>query len=89
MSSTVVLAITVLVAAFGLAYVVGRLLTLRSGMLKAAADASNVDTSDLGLSHTGPTLVHFSAVWCGPCAAVRRVVEKQPDGFRCCRCRRP
>jgi len=39
MSSSVVLAITVLVAAFGLAYVVGRLLTLRSGMLKAAADA--------------------------------------------------
>ena len=76
MSSSVVLAIAVLVAAFGLAYVIGRLLTLRSGMLKAATDASNVDTSDLGLSHTGPTLVHFSAVWCGPCAAVRRVVDQ-------------
>lgn len=76
MSSSIVLAIAVLVAAFGLAYVIGRLLTLRSGMLKAATDASNVDTSDLGLSHTGPTLVHFSAVWCGPCAAVRRVVDQ-------------
>ena len=76
MSSSVVLAIAVLVAAFGLAYVIGRLVTLRSGMLKAATEASNVDTSDLGLSQTGPTLVHFSAVWCGPCAAVRRVVDQ-------------
>jgi thiol-disulfide isomerase/thioredoxin len=76
MSSSLVLAITVLIAALGLAYVIGRLLTLRSGMLKAATDASNVDTSDLGLSHTGPTVVHFSAEWCGPCAAVRRVVDQ-------------
>jgi thiol-disulfide isomerase/thioredoxin len=75
MSSSVVLAATVLIAAFGVAYLIGRLLTLRSGMLKAATEASNVDTSDLGLSKTGPTVVHFSAVWCGPCAAVRRVVE--------------
>ena len=76
MSSSVVLVITVLVAAVGLAYVIGRLLTLRSGMIKAAYEASNVDTSDLGLSRTGPTVVHFSAVWCGPCAAVRRVVDQ-------------
>jgi thiol-disulfide isomerase/thioredoxin len=76
MSSSVVLAITVLVAAFGLAYVIGRLLALRSGMLKAAKEASDVDTSDLGLSQTGPTVLHFSAVWCGPCAAVRRVVDQ-------------
>src|ERR1700722_9003315 len=76
MSSSVVLVITVLVAAIGVAYVIGRLLTLRSGMIKAADEASNVDTSDLGLSHTGPTVVHFSAVWCGPCAAVRRVVDQ-------------
>jgi thiol-disulfide isomerase/thioredoxin len=76
MSSSVVLVITVLIAAFGLAYVIGRLLTLRAGMLKAATEASNVDTSGLGLSATGPTVVHFSAVWCGPCAAVRRVVSE-------------
>jgi thiol-disulfide isomerase/thioredoxin len=76
MSSSVVLAVTVLIAALGVAYVIGRLLTLRSGMLKAANEASRVDTSDLGLSHTGPTVVHFSAVWCGPCAAVRRVVDQ-------------
>jgi len=79
MSSSVVLAITVLVAALGVAFVIGRLLTLRAGMLKAASEASNVDTSDLGLSETGPTILHFSADWCGPCAAVRRVVDQVCD----------
>jgi thiol-disulfide isomerase/thioredoxin len=76
MSSSWVLVLTVLIAAVGLAYLVGRLLTLRAGMLKSAAEASNVDTSDLGLSPTGPTVLHFSAEWCGPCAAVRRVVDE-------------
>jgi thiol-disulfide isomerase/thioredoxin len=76
MSSSVVLAVTVLIAALGVAFVIGRLITLRAGMLKAASDASNVDTSDLGLSQTGPTILHFSADWCGPCAAVRRVVDQ-------------
>ncbi|BBX00447.1 thiol reductase thioredoxin [Mycolicibacterium moriokaense] len=70
------LAITVLVGALGLAYVIGRLVTLRAGMLKASEKAADVDTSDLGLSHTGPTVLHFSADWCGPCAAVRRVVDQ-------------
>jgi thioredoxin-like negative regulator of GroEL len=76
MSSSWVLVLTVLIAAFAVAFVIGRLLTLRAGMLRAAAQASNVDTSDLGLSRTGPTVVHFSAQWCGPCSAVRRVVEQ-------------
>jgi thiol-disulfide isomerase/thioredoxin len=76
MSSSWVLVVTVLVAALGLAYVVGRLITLRAGLLKASADAAAVDTSDLGLSSTGPTVLHFSAEWCGPCAGVRRVVEQ-------------
>jgi thiol-disulfide isomerase/thioredoxin len=74
-----VLAIVVLVAALGLAYVIGRLLTLRAGLLKASDEAANVDTSDLGLSTTGPTVLHFSAVWCGPCAGVRKVVEQVCD----------
>jgi thiol-disulfide isomerase/thioredoxin len=76
MSSSVVAVIAVVIAAFGLAYVVGRLLTLRSGLLKGEADAANVDTTGLGLSEDGPTVVHFSAPWCGPCAAVRRVVDQ-------------
>ncbi|KWX24704.1 MULTISPECIES: thioredoxin family protein [Mycolicibacterium] len=76
MSSTMVAVIAILIAVLGLGYVVGRLMTLRAGMLKAAAEPIEVDTTDLGLSTTGPTVVHFSAVWCGPCAGVRRVVNQ-------------
>lgn len=73
------LAVVVIVGALGLAYVIGRLLTLRAGLLRASEEAANVDTSDLGLSKTGPTVLHFSAVWCGPCAGVRKVVEQVCD----------
>lgn len=76
MSSSMVLVIVVLIAALGVAYLIGRLITLRAGMIRAGEDAANVDTSDLGLSHTGPTVLHFSAEWCGPCAGVRRVVDQ-------------
>lgn len=76
MSSSWIAVIAVLIAAFGLAFVVGRLLTLRAGLLKATTGAPDVDVSELGLSRAGPTVVHFSAVWCGPCAGVRRVVDQ-------------
>lgn len=80
MSSSLVVVVAVLVAALGVAYVIGRLLTLRAGMLRATVEnAAEVDTADLGLSGTGPTVVHFSAVWCGPCAGVRRVVDQVCD----------
>ena len=72
---------TAIVAALGLAAVVGWLFNRRSGVFRetAAADGdrnADFDTSDLGLSRDGPTIVHFSAVWCGPCARVRRVVDQ-------------
>lgn len=76
MSSSLVVIVAVLVATLGVAYVIGRLLTLRSGLMRAQAEEDAVDTSDLGLSTTGPTIVHFTATWCGPCAAVRRVVDQ-------------
>jgi thiol-disulfide isomerase/thioredoxin len=76
MNSTLVIVVAVLIAAFGVAYVIGRLVTLRSGLMRAQAAEDAVDTSDLGLSTTGPTIVHFTATWCGPCAAVRRVVDQ-------------
>ncbi|MGV0773744.1 thioredoxin family protein [Mycobacterium syngnathidarum] len=79
MSSSMVLVIVVLIAALGVAYVIGRLITLRAGMIRAGEEAANVDTSDLGLSPTGPTVLHFSAEWCGPCAGVRRVVDQVCD----------
>lgn len=81
MNSAVVV-LTVLVAALGIAYIIGRLLTLRAGLMKEVTPAepsAENDNSDLGLSTTGPTVVHFSATWCGPCAAVRRVVDQVCD----------
>jgi len=39
MSSSWVLVLTVLIAAVGVAFVVGKLITLRAGMLKAADEA--------------------------------------------------
>jgi thiol-disulfide isomerase/thioredoxin len=79
MSPSVFAVIAVLIAAFGIAYVINRLIALRAGLLKetpVTVDSDPVDTSDLGLSATGPTIVHFSAVWCGPCGGVRRVVDE-------------
>lgn len=78
MSSSLIAVIAVLIAAFGLAYVINKMIALRAGLKEAGEAAANepLDTSDLGLSTTGPTIVHFSAVWCGPCAGVRRVVEQ-------------
>ena len=78
MSPSVAVVIAVLIAAIGVAYVIDRLIALRAGLLKETSEAApeTVDTSDLGLSGTGPTVVHFSAVWCGPCAGVRRVVDQ-------------
>lgn len=63
-------------AALGLAGAVGVLHNRRSGVLRDVADPVDLDTADLGLSRTAPTIVHFTAVWCGPCAAVRRVIDK-------------
>ncbi|WP_144206141.1 thioredoxin family protein [Mycobacterium tilburgii] len=75
--TTVVVAI---VAALALAALLGWLLTRRAGSLtEVPADSSRAaaaDTTDLGLSTSGPTVVHFSAPWCGPCDRVRRVVDQ-------------
>jgi thiol-disulfide isomerase/thioredoxin len=67
-----------IVAALGAASVIGVVVNRRSGVLRdsSAPSAGAQDNSDLGLSEAGPTLVHFSADWCGPCAAVRRVVDQ-------------
>ena len=63
-------------AALGLAGVVGVLHNRRHGVLRDTEHPDGLDTADLGLSGSGPTIVHFTAVWCGPCAAVRRVVHQ-------------
>jgi thiol-disulfide isomerase/thioredoxin len=77
LSSSLPVAIAVLVVALGAAFVIGRLMTRRAGVLKSTArESPDVDTSDLGLSEDRPTVLHFSADWCGPCAGVRRVVDE-------------
>jgi len=59
------------------------LMTRRSGQLREvspeSAGSAASDTGDLGLSRSGPTVVHFSAPWCGPCDRVRRVVGQVCD----------
>jgi thioredoxin-like negative regulator of GroEL len=71
-------AIVAVGAALALASIVGWLLNRRAGRVRAtdSATAGEVDTSDLGLSADGPTIVHFSAPWCSPCTQVRRVVTQ-------------
>ncbi|WP_179473641.1 TlpA family protein disulfide reductase [Mycolicibacterium vinylchloridicum] len=76
-----VTAIIAVVAALGVAAVAGVLHNRRSGIVREA-ESVDVDVSELGLSRTGPTIVHFSAVWCGPCAGVRRVVNQVCDDMR-------
>ncbi|ORB83119.1 thiol reductase thioredoxin [Mycobacterium kansasii] len=74
--SSIAVASAALVAALTAATVIGWAINRRSGVLRQAEGAAHQDASGLGLSGTGPTVVHFSAAWCGPCAAVRRVVDQ-------------
>ena len=73
--SALATAAAAIAAAMGLAGVAGALHNRRSGTLRDTDHPEGLDTDDLGLSSTGPTIVHFTAVWCGPCAAVRRVIK--------------
>lgn len=75
-------AIVAIVAAVGLAALTGWLLTHRAGDLretKPGTGAEHPHAADLGLSSTGPTIVHFTAAWCGQCTQVRRVVQQVCD----------
>ena len=72
--SSLAIAVTALIAALAAATLVGVAVNRRSGVLRETTPEA--PTPDLGLSQTQPTVVHFSATWCGPCAAVRRVVEQ-------------
>ena len=77
MSASPTVVAIVLVVALAVAFVIGKVLTRRAGVLRSTdASGADVDTGELGLSETGPTVVHFSAAWCGPCAGVRRVVDQ-------------
>ena len=76
MTPALATAAAAIAAALSRAAVVGILHNRRHGVLRDTEHPEDLDTSALGLSDTGPTIVHFTAVWCGPCAAVRRVVDQ-------------
>lgn len=77
MSASLPVVIAVLIVALAAAFVIGRLMTRRAGVLQSTAQGSpGVDISDLGLAEGRPTVLHFTADWCGPCAGVRRVVDE-------------
>ncbi|HEU0191126.1 MAG TPA: thioredoxin family protein [Mycobacterium sp.] len=68
------IAAAAIIAGLTLAALGGWLLTRRSGVLRETGTAA--DLGDLGLAAGEPTVVHFSAPWCGPCVHVRRVVDR-------------
>jgi|SRR5579884_3676120 thiol-disulfide isomerase/thioredoxin len=73
-------AIVAIACALALAGLTGWLLNRRSGAVRAtqsaSSEAADAHSAGLDLSPTGPTVVHFSAPWCGPCERVRRVVNE-------------
>lgn len=75
-------AIVVLVLAVAAAVAIGILVRRNEGRVRAVEpprqDASSPRAELLaaaGLAANHPAVLHFSADWCGPCAAVRRVVS--------------
>lgn len=79
------MSIIAIAAGLALACAIGWWVNRRAGVLRALPptqaterpdNAAATDAAFLGLEPGGPTVVHFSAPWCGPCAGVRRVVDQ-------------
>lgn len=84
----------VLLAAFAVAAVTGLVLRRRSGTVRVvdfprvAPESEHLSAHllEAGLVDAGktdlppaPLILHFSASWCGPCVAVRELVDKLAD----------
>ncbi|MBO0856276.1 MAG: thioredoxin family protein [Nocardia sp.] len=83
--------LTILAVVLLAAVAVGVWTRRREGRARAAKPAAITDSrsqllSTVGVTEPVPTVLHFSAEWCGPCAAVRRVVagvvEELADSVR-------
>lgn len=74
-TSPLVTAVIAIAVALLAASAIAAAIRNRSGALRTA-DAGTQAPAGIELSPTDPTIVHFSAVWCGPCASVRRVVDQ-------------
>ncbi len=72
------ISITVLVLALLAATAIGFGFRARAGKVRTATSSHSSELHDLlvaaGATAGNATILHFSAEWCGPCAAVRRVV---------------
>ncbi|MET8652997.1 MULTISPECIES: thioredoxin family protein [Nocardia] len=72
--------ITILVVMLLAATLVGLALRRRGGAVRATGKTVTEQSTrgqllaGAGVTGGGPAVLHFSADWCGPCAAVRRVV---------------
>ncbi|MFQ6324849.1 thioredoxin family protein [Nocardia sp. CWNU-33] len=79
--------ITILVVMVLAALAVGTALRRRDGKLRAADTLTPTEAARTellaaaGVSGAGPAVLHFSADWCGPCVAVRRVVAGVTEGL--------
>lgn len=73
-----IILLIVLIAALA----VGLFLRARHGKVRHASPSGEAPERradllrNVGVATRGPTVLHFSADWCGPCAAVRRVVDQ-------------
>ncbi|MFC9892686.1 thioredoxin family protein [Nocardia sp. NPDC127579] len=70
--------ITIVLVVLAAALAVGLVWRRRQGAVRqtetpVAADRATLLAAE-GFTGAGPLVLHFSADWCGPCAAVRRVV---------------
>ena len=77
-SSPLVTAVIAIAVALLASSLIAVAIKSKSGKLREGPGGSDEVQAPPGieLSATGPTIVHFSAVWCGPCASVRRVVDQ-------------
>ncbi|WP_433728341.1 thioredoxin family protein [Nocardia sp. CA-129566] len=72
--------ITILLVMVLAAIAVGVALRRRDGKLRANETDTGTESARtellaaVGVDSSGPAVLHFSADWCGPCAAVRKVV---------------